>query len=431
MRKFYCLLTLLVMSVSGLSAQSDLFANYTVSPASGSTISDSELTQIVLTFHDLYSVDYTRSGCYKIYKKAEYEALGPDAYYINKPEPTFLEYDGVCDISENEVTVNIKEVIPESGEYIIIFGKNSFVDDWSEEVNEDEIAIEYNIVKKSVPYNVSPSNDAPISMVDLWPIVVTFPTATTVTLLDTFGKYAKVMLLDPHGNEITSREYNKNRSDWTADGNSMKVEFYEFDRQKFTEEGEYTVLFTQGSVILDGKSQDEIKIKYDVTLPERPAEGPVDLAFADYIDEDDKLYFTYPAEFERAHGHSFEGYDIIDATGSKVGNAESIDIVEGEKNKWYMKMNFRNGKDPMQQYSIDVNEGLLTMYDVYHVEHKTAAKTVKFYGGKGGTDVTELTDRPAAKTYFTLEGVQIANPVPGSVYIERCGAKTRTVVGRK
>lgn len=281
---------------------------------------------------------------------------------------------------------------------------------------------------ENAAYTLSPANDKPVNMVDLWPIVVTFTDAKQVTLLDDMGEHGKATLTDPKGNEIYTMEATWVRNTWTAKDNTMTFDFNMSIRQQFTEAGEYTLSISKGSVILDGVPQDEMQIKYNVILPERPAEGPINLTFDNYVDEENRLFFTAPAEYEWYGSQAFYGDYIMDADGNKAGMSTNIHKVEGETNKWYITMRFDVEKNPKMTYTVNVNDGLLTLYDVYYVEHGTVGKTLTFYGSKEAAGVSNISVDAAQKTYYTIGGVQVANPEPGNIYIEKVGGKARKVL---
>lgn len=281
---------------------------------------------------------------------------------------------------------------------------------------------------ENVAFTVSPTNDKPVNMVDLWPIVVTFTDAKQVTLLDEIGEHGKATLTDPKGNELATLESGWMGSKWTAKDNTMTFNFGMSIRQQFTEAGEYTLSISKGSVILDGVPQDEMQIKYNVILPERPAEGPINLTFDNYVDEENRLFFTAPAEYEWHGSQAFYGDYIMDADGNKAGMSTNIHKVEGETNKWYITMRFDVEKNPKMTYTVNVNDGLLTLYDVYYVEHSTVGKNLTFYGSKEAAGVNNISVDSAQKTYYTIGGVQVANPEPGNIYIEKVGGKARKVL---
>lgn len=77
MKKLLSAIALTVCLATSVFAQyEDRFANYTVTPASGSSITDRELIHIELTFHDVENVTYSSSSLYRIYEESEWEKKG-------------------------------------------------------------------------------------------------------------------------------------------------------------------------------------------------------------------------------------------------------------------------------------------------------------------------------------------------------------------
>lgn len=430
MKKIFTLLTLFVGIAVAVSAATDKFANFTVSPASGSSITDAQFRHITLTFPDLKNIKCTSTGTYEIYTESEYEKGYPEGKPISD-ETTFLDYKGVCDFDGNKVTVNIKEQLPESGKYVLVFSYHGFCDaDDTSVRNEDEIAIRYNIDVKGAEFTLSPSNAAPVSMPDLWPITITFKDAKKITLLDDFWERGEVSLLNPKGEEISTLKVPSwTDSHWSVDGNVMTIQFYEDVRQKFTEAGEYTIVFKNGSVIVDDVPQGEIRIKYNVTLPDRPAEGPVALSFANYIDEENRLFFSIPEGYEHGGSVMFSGSKFFDANGNGVGRMTEIHPVDDSKKTWYIVMGFFSDvqKDPKMKYTVDIDEGVLGLHDVYYVEHPTKAVTVTFFGSKEAAGIKDVTVNGGEAVYYTLDGIRVAKPEAGKVYIEKANGMARKI----
>lgn len=430
MKKIFTLLTLFVTIAVAASAATDKFANYTVSPASGSSITDAQFRHITLTFPDLKNIKCTSTGTYEIYTESEYEKGYPEGKPISD-ETTFLDYKGVCDFDGNKVTVNIKEQLPESGRYVLVFSYRGFCDaDNPSITNQDEIAIRYNIEVKGSDFTLSPSNAAPVSMVDLWPVTITFKDAKKITLLDGFWERGEVSLLNPKGEEISTLRVSSFANDhWSVDGNVMKVQFYESDRQKFTEAGEYTIVFKNGSVIVDDVPQGEIRIKYNVTLPERPAEGPVALSFANYIDEENRLFLSIPDGYEHNGSIALYGNKFFDANGKEAGRMTDIHAVDDSNKTWYIVMDFLwEEKDPKMKYTVDIDEGVLGLRDVYYVDHAAKAATVTFFGSKeAAAGIRDVTVNGGEAVYYTLDGIRVAKPETGKVYIEKANGIARKI----
>lgn len=430
MKKILSLLFVFVGISMAAFAKTDKFDVFTVSPADGSSITDAQFRNVVLTFPNVEKMKFGSNNFYKIYTESEWNKVDEWGMHIgNSFGGTYLDYDGVCDIDGNTATIHVKEELPESGKYVLEIAYNSFreVDDMFS-YNNDEIIIKYTIEKKGLEYTLNPSNAAPVSMVDLWPVTVTFTGATKVTLKDEFMDRATVKLLDPNGNELTSYEARSSSdSHWSVDGNSTTVRFYESIRKDFVTEGEYTLVFTNGSIILDGAPQNEIRIKYNVTLPERPAEGPAALNFTDYIDEDDKLYFSIPEGF-RTTGYSFAGNSFYDSNGNEAGRMDNIQAVNDEQTEWYITMKFFGEKNPEMTYTIDIDENLIHLEDVYTVEHPSAATKLTFYGSKHVSGISESATPATKPSYYTFGGVKVKSPVPGKAYIIKSGNKTRAAV---
>lgn len=430
-RLIFSTLIMLTACATSFAQYEDIFANFTIDPAEGSTLTDREFRHVTITFNDVHNISINSSSDYKIYPEEEYAKKGDwglcIGHYLGEPSPTFLDYEGVCEINDNVVSINIREMIPEAGVYYLVFDGGTF---FCGHESNDEIAVKYTITKEEIKYTVTPSNAEPVNLLDLWPINFTFEGVKNITLNDDIFNSAEVQILDEEGNVIVSHKERMDDKYWTVDGNKMKVEFVNGERKNFTKDGKYTILFTAGSLIFDGSPQGELRIVYDVIIPERPAEGPVELDITNYLDEENRLVITIPENYT-CNGYYNKSNSVYDAAGNKVGHLGFVEEVDETRRQWYLPVVFDTEKDANAVYNVSIHEELLLLVDFLSDDHPTAAKELVFYPSKEAAGINNIEADDSKTEYYTLEGIRTTMPEAGKVYVERINGKTKKIVMKK
>lgn len=431
MKKIFTTVIMLVFACAASFAQyEDIFANFTVVPADGSSITDRQMSHITFTFPDVHNITIDGNSTYYIYPEAEFDKRGTwgehTGHYLGEPFVTFLDYEGVCEINDNVVTINIRERIPESGVYYFVIDGGSL---WSGQESNEEIAVKYTVEKAGIPFTVTPSNAEPVSLFDLWPFEFTFDGIENVTLKRGFFEMAEAQILDEDGNVVIQTKAYDSNDHWTTEGNKMTLNFYTNQRQEFKKSGKYTLKFTEGSILLDGAPQDEFSIVYDVIVPEHPAEGPVVVEFANYLDEQNRITITLP-EYYTASGYANMNNPVYDANDNKVGHLDYVVEDEANRRVWYIPVAFDTEKDENAVYHVSIHEDLLFLNDPYDVYHPSAAKELVFYPNKAA-GVSGINADSAKAEYYTVEGIRTAQPQAGKVYIQRANGTAKKIIINK
>ena len=130
------------------------------------------------------------------------------------------------------------------------------------------------------------------------------------------------------------------------------------------------------------------------------------------VDGNENAYFS----FITATGASWDVVNASDRYGAATADAQLTPDVEA----------------PMLKYPVNVSASSAKSWavapGVYNIRADFATMTVTVSEAAGVSDITADDDAPA--TYYNLQGVPVANPVPGTLYIRLRGTRADKVLQR-
>ncbi|MDO5443786.1 MAG: hypothetical protein Q4G10_08955 [Bacteroidia bacterium] len=222
-----------------------------------------------------------------------------------------------------------------------------------------------------IKFEVTPSNKTTLNYTDLTTIKIAFPEAKEVSLYDDFFKDESISLVSSEGSTIwTVGPSSRNIS---VQGNVITIGLTLGMYEKLTKEGDYTLVITPNTVLVDGRFLLEQRITYHLTaIP--PVTQPFTLKFDDKLTNDEELHFYIPEGIE-AVGWDFRGGTVIyDDENNASGKVYNFSQVEGRHFYLVMRM---TATDVTKRYHFDLAEGLIIGRTAFG-DLPSAAATVYF-----------------------------------------------------
>lgn len=205
-----------------------------------------------------------------------------------------------------------------------------------------------------IKFDITPSNKATLNFTDLMSILLTFPEAKEVSLYNDIFKNETFSLVDSEGNTIW--EIGASSSLVSCAGNEINVQVPIYLYDNLTAEGDYTLVITPNTILVDGKMLPEQHITYHLTA-NHPVLEPFELNFDSKVTNTEELHFYIPDGIEAVGCAFYGGTPIYDEDNNDAGEVYNFGQIDD--NHFFLTLRM-TATDQSKTYHFDLAEGLIT-----------------------------------------------------------------------